>query len=702
MVSGMVAKGTTTSGATVTAFAVNPDGTNGTLLGSTTSDSNGNFSVGINSIPSGPVRLMAAGGAYTSPATGSQVTSTSSISAILDTVTINTTGVVISPLTELVNSLTNNNLGTGGHVRRPESSSSSPDKSFPNAHASANQTMIAFAGLSKGTTSESVMPVFTKASIQSNPNGFALGLFLGALAQQGKKLVPSSPDDLTAALSKDAGDGVFDGNPMSPIPLGGATLASTAGTTDLLTNLNGYTQTGQTITSNGITQTDAAPAVSAISSGVSTSALSPSAAGLTVESTGAVASISFGGKQYLFFAALTNGVGVIDVTDPNNIPPVKTWPFVFTVLFNSIQPRGVISVVGTADHAQVLVFSSGSKHVALLNAEVLATGTPGVDDINGKLTDFQADLPITNTVLILGNTAYISGGIPDNGRKGVWLATADGYSFFNLATNTLTQTFPIVPPNVLALDPGGDIEHNFLLGGNDLGVQLVDLAANKSYIMDQTFFNNNIFPVDFLGGVAGNAVDSALQVAVMVTNGSTTGTGTAFLMNMATIVKTNATPPAPSTFIPAAGGFVTLPLLTTTPLNLFGAAADNTTHTAFFTGVSSVGLAVGQLQDPLSVPAGGSWAGLADWITFSLNNSPVTSGFASGGEPYTFGVAFNLATNKPFAYSLAFKGVGTVTHILQVDMQGFLKMARAGTSGDSLHMPASDPVAAGIIKLLSF
>src|SRR5262249_24231331 len=89
MVNGFAISGTATkgslSGATVTLYPVNSDCSNGTVLGSpSTTDASGNFSIGLISAPTGPVRLVVTGGSYTSESDGSAVTSTSAISALID------------------------------------------------------------------------------------------------------------------------------------------------------------------------------------------------------------------------------------------------------------------------------------------------------------------------------------------------------------------------------------------------------------------------------------------------------------------------------------------------------------------------------------------------------------------------------------------------------------------------------------------
>lgn len=708
-ISGTVSKGPL-AGATVTAYAVNADGSNGDPLGSTTTDDSGNFSLSLSGSPAGAVRVVAHGGSYKSEADGTTVTGTSDVSALLDSVTSNVTGLSVTPLTLFVDSLTVNNINAGGSALRKLKTKAHPaaEASEGESHASANSAVAGFFGLSGDSPLESIHPKFGKSDISGDPDGFKVGLALGTLSLLGKKIHPASRDDLVGALGKDLTDGKFDGKDKGgPIHLGdsGDLLPPTAGTTDFLTALNEYIETGDAILTAGITPEDVAGAVGDIAGGVSSSGITPPAVGLSAGSSGAVGTMSFGGKQYVFIAARTNGVAVIDVTNPTS-PTSKMWPSVYTDLFSGQDIGGVIPVVGTATHPQVLTFAYGSKHAALLNAEVLVSGTPGVDDANLiGAGDFQGDLPLVaiDPVYFSGGDAYIAGGIPDNGRKGVWLATADGYAFFDLTTNTLTTLYPCAPGGCSGSDPlsmlaenlGGDIGHNLLLAGNYSGVQLVDLLAAKSYYMDPTYFSTNVEPL--LGNTSdvidGDAVDSRLRVGIFTSE----DTNTAAFLNLATIVKTEST----NSFVPASdNGFVGLTFDNTYPPTFSGSAVDSTSHLALFMAGYSSSVGVGQLEDPATAPSGG-WKGLSDWSTSDLNDASALGGYCIAADPHAAGVVYNLAAGRPFGYLLD----GCGARAIQIDMSGFLALPRAGTTGDAAHELATgtDPAATGgPVKAIQF
>ncbi len=69
-ISGSVINGPT-AGATVAAYLLNPDGSNGASLGQATTDANGAFSMTLSQVPSGMIRLVATGGTFKSGADAS-------------------------------------------------------------------------------------------------------------------------------------------------------------------------------------------------------------------------------------------------------------------------------------------------------------------------------------------------------------------------------------------------------------------------------------------------------------------------------------------------------------------------------------------------------------------------------------------------------------------------------------------------------
>lgn len=679
-ISGAVFSGGPLANATVKVSNVNPtDGSAGAQLGTATTDSSGIFTAMLSSAPAGPIIITATGGTYTSAADGTATTGTISLSAYVDAVAgPKTTGIAVTPLTEFVTTLTKKNLTGPG-----------TPPTFANAHGLSNALIAQFYGLGLGATSEIIVPSFSKADIIANPNNFNAGFAISSLESQGKALIPATPDKLVAALSHDLDDGLLDGKGSNPIPFGNGNLNSTAGTVDFLFAGNNCAGSCNALKNGGTTASDLAGVTALVSSGVQASILTPKAFGLTPGSSASLATFAFGGHQYVFIAARSKGVVVLDVTDPSNIPPPKAWTSLANSTFNQNFVGGIIPVVGYANHPQVLAYAFALPTIALVNAQVLATGTPGVDD--AQLVDFKTDLSIGHAPIFINNdNTYFAGGIADNGRRGVWLATGDGYEFFDLKTLSVTKIFPIDAGQELPENMGGDIAHSVLLGGNWTGMQLVDLSKQKSYDMDSAFFNSNIislevascqnYPMEPCQPVDANSVDTGFRVGV----GTGKHVSTSFFINLAQLTTNDTN----ATFVPAAGAFATLDLTSTAPIDLSGPAVESTSHLVLFCGDNTADVAVGILQDPGSVSTGGQWKGLSDWVFFRA-----ASHFFVSGDPHEFGSVYNVGAGKPFGYLLA----SDDSHVIQVDMQGFLNLPRQGATGDAAHQPVSDPWTVGIL-----
>ncbi len=703
-VSGLVYKGASV-GSTVTAYAVNSDGTNGSAIGSAKTDADGKFTIALSSTPTGPVRITAVGGNYVSEFDGTTITGTSSVSAILDSVSGSVTGLSITPASDFINSYTAGQL------------SSKKTMSEATAHSTAEALIRSYVGLSSKAVLESLVPVFDKPSISSNPDGFTLGLFIGALASLGHTDVPSSPDDVIAALSADISDGVFDGKAFgTPVPLSGAvaaavrmkavalatttppTLSPTAGTSDMLLALGVYISSGKAIKDAGILPGDVVNLESSFFTGVTSCTCTPASSGLSASSSGAMTAYSLAGRQYLIVAARQQGVVVIDITDPTlKAPPINAWPVVSSKTFSGADVGGVIAITGLAGHPQVLAYAYQSKTIAVLNLNTLITGNPATDnpvDITTSLT-----LKATYPVGFSGGSAYIAGGIPDTGRLGVWLDTADGYGLLPLTaltsastTSPVALTLPFIVDSAsgqeIAENVGGDISNNQLLGGNYRGIHLMELGKGKSYYMPSsvvqkvaTYFSGYL--------IDGNSVDSALRVGILTSE----DTPAAAFLNLKTAVETDPTSTTTSslgTLAPASGGLVQVVLGSGYSPTLSGSAVDKTSHLVLFMAGYSNDFAVGKLQDPASVAAGATWEGMSDWSYFTINNAKTAplSSYEYATDPHSVGVVVNQTTGTPYGY--LFDGASD-RGVVQIDMVNFLTLARKGTTGDGAHQPGVDP-----------
>lgn len=98
-ISGMVVSGPT-SGATVTAYLLNPDGSNGAQIGQATTDTGGNYAMTLTQKPSGMIRLVATGGTFVSEADHSTQRS-ASLELVAPYVTTSLNRLVITPLTHV-------------------------------------------------------------------------------------------------------------------------------------------------------------------------------------------------------------------------------------------------------------------------------------------------------------------------------------------------------------------------------------------------------------------------------------------------------------------------------------------------------------------------------------------------------------------------------------------------------------------------
>jgi hypothetical protein len=651
----------TASGATVTAYALNADGTLGASLGSATSGADGSYSVALSSVPTGPLVLVASGGTYTAESDGASITLGDLRAVVAAVGSTGTSGVVITPLSDMVTARVEALAAAGGAIDAALASASDLVKST-----------YGFTG-----PIASLVPLFDKASIGSD--GYLLGLVLGSLDTCAKSAAGASRGSLYTALSSDFADGSFDGRLSgTPITLGAGSLSSTAGTSDFLGCVAGYASSGKAVLDAGVSLSDLAATVTLVRTAIATSAATPKSIGLAAGSSGAISTLAYGGKQWVFIAARSAGVVAIDVTDPTAASPtVKTFSSLVTN-FGGQQIGGVVPLLG-ADHPQLLVFAYGSKHIALVDADTGAV-------------DYEADLPLaaTSPVGFSGGSAYIAGAIPDTGRDGVWLATADGYLFFNRATHAIGTQYAIDPSAQLAENLGGDIQHGLLFAPNYApGIQLVDLVAGKSYYLDGSAYTNA-----FLAPAGGytplsypdaGSVDAGFQVGI-VTNEDTDDVG---FINLKTIVKTDVTG-AKSTFAPASGGSALAKLGGPT---LSGSAVDSDTHLVMFMAGYSSDVAVGMLQDPASVAAGATWAGLTDW-RFVLN----LTGYSYARDPHAAAAIKNLSNGKAYGYLLD----GGVHKAFQIDLAAFLGAAAQGTTGSAAHQLAADPTTNGIVKSITW
>jgi len=669
LVSGSVIKGPV-SGATLTVYALNTDGTYGAVLGTGITDATGNFSFSLTAPHTGPAALVATGGTYTSETTGATVSGAgSSLCAMAIDLSAGATGLVITPLSDMVCARAAA-LAAGGTP-------------LPTAIADADTFVMSIYGLTGRP--ETLRPSFTAGALCTDAG--KLAMVLAALDKLRTGLAGGS-DALYTALSSDIADGTFDGlSGGAAVPLGGGTLPFTAGSTDFVGALTSVAPavfagaTGADILAGGTCATTGLGAVS------------PASVGLEATSSGAMSTLAVGGKQFLFVAARSKGVEKVDVTDPAAPVVLGTadgWAG-NTVGAGSLVSKfagaigGAQIITGLAGGPQLLVFSYGAKHMALVNPDT------------GAVT-WEGDLTLTNPLVrFSGGSAFIAGAIPVLGQ-GAWLATSDGYQFFDAAATlaagatsppVITTTYPIATGQAMSENLGGDIAHGWLFAPNygvsyTGEVQVINLTAKPgfpvgSYTADNAALTAAGMTLSYFDN---GSVDSKLQVGIVKGE----HTNNAIFMDMRKIAPGTAA----NTFVTGAtNGYAQVNLATF--VDLSAVSVDSSTDQALFMAGFSTDLAVGQLQDPASVAAGGTWTGMSDWVYYNNLGTGASFSYSSGGDPHAAAVV-NIA-GKSYGYLL--NGSSFPTGVVQIDMSALLAMPRAGTTGDAAHQPATPPGAAG-------
>ena len=226
---GQAIKGPISEG-TVTAYAVT-SGVPGDVLGTTITDTNGNYSIPTGNY-SGPLFLEITGGSYTDEATGKPVnlptTAGSGLQVVVDNVSAGSTvQSQITPLTTMAASRARNMPGglTAANIN------------------AANQEIGAYFGDLDILNTQPINPLVLDSAAGASPSAINYGLILAGLSQQAKILGLSDPFDLVIALAQDSNDGIFDGlSGTEIISLDGSSMNSTTGTFLLAIAINAFSE----------------------------------------------------------------------------------------------------------------------------------------------------------------------------------------------------------------------------------------------------------------------------------------------------------------------------------------------------------------------------------------------------------------------------------------------------------------------------
>lgn len=235
--SGSVVKGPVT-GSTVTFFRLNDDGSKGVTLGTSTTDSNGNYTVTLHPAPTWPFLAETSGGSYVDEATGATTTLSSSdkLSAVL---LAGTTRATITPLTHIAAARAQALAAAGTPLATAISSSNI---------GVATQYGIANIITTQPPAANNAGSVATSTRAER-----IYALVLAGFAQQANEL-KVRPIDLANALAEDAMDGLFDGQnagtAISMKTIDGASLflPIIAGTADMQSAINAFIASSNNMT----------------------------------------------------------------------------------------------------------------------------------------------------------------------------------------------------------------------------------------------------------------------------------------------------------------------------------------------------------------------------------------------------------------------------------------------------------------------
>lgn len=668
--------------ASVDVFAVKPDGSDGDKLGSGTTSSDGKFSVTASPPPKGPVRIRIRGGSYHSEANTSTTRTKTSLDALVPTDGKDVSGTAVTPLTSLADSYASTLLKKSGSAADADSKIRDANKKI--------KDLFNLKSDESTTPLHKLVPDFKATS----GDGARAALVLGTFEQLADNL-KKDPSEVVHALAEDLSDGVPDGKKddgTTPTYDGSAPAPASLGTGDFLSALSTYVDPNNPNTTalkeNGTTLD---PSVTEDVRGGVVAAAPPSS-GLNAGSSGAVATLSYLGKQVVFIAARQRGIKAVDITNPaapvvNLLTSLNTALQALTPAFGDV--GGVIAAPGAAT-PQVVLFSYSSPRVVLADV-----------DAQRILADTNLSSILTTFVSFSGGSAYISGGIPDPARGVVWLSTGDGYVPYDIASHEAktAMIIPLANSQMNAENIGGDVSANLLFSPNygptssqNGGLQIVDLVKSKAYSMDDTQFQSAFSYTRNYGSgpvsqpfsiVDAGAVDSAYKVGVLTPEDSNY-IGFIKLGDRSKIVTNDTT----STFT-LSDTSLTKVLSASTGYSptLSGAAIESTNHLALFMAGYSSSIMVGKLDDP----SGASWAGLSDWRYYDANGS---SEYVYSRDPHAVGVALADADQRSYGFLLSDDGFA-----LMVDMQRFLAAA-SGSTADTAHQLTTTPFDGTIVRRL--
>ena len=684
----------------------------GKVYGTGKTDSKGNFSISLSEKPTGALKFVTKGGTYLSESNLSKTVSAVDLCTLLPKLSTKETS--ITALSTLVCAYTEFKIESG--------------TSFDKAFDEGNKKLGEIFGFDKSIDFSTTVPNLTKSGIEIKSSEALLSLISGVFERMAERS-DLTPEDFYKAIISDIEDGKFDGKSGSTI----IESASSTFYTDFLAALNDYTSNveGTALAEAGVSSSDVKE--SEIGSDLVTAivAVAPVSSGLNIGSSGAVTTLSYLGKQFVYVAARSRGLVGADISDPESPKVVdldalngKIYDAMTTAsapakLDNSKKFKrvpnqgtnfnlkdksgkltkegkeilsangsvynlgGVIAIPGLANPA-VMVYAYESKTVVL------------VDVVNQTLLG-ATTLNISTTQGFSGGSAYISSGIFDIARGGVWLATHDGYWFVDVSTMTASSApVPLANGQIIAENIGANTAENMLFSPNygksyGGGLQWVKLDTNKAYSLKKSEWDTNIGTLSGMGYADAGSVDSTYKVGIISPEDSS---------NLAFINLSN---PALFSFSDANKTFsINGNTALISSFNLAGnaggnpiishASIDSSTHLMLLTAGFSSTIGVARLTDPSSVTGGTPWTPISDWSYYNASFSEYTY----ARDPHASGVINNSFNHRSYGYILSDDG-----YILQVDMEAFLSSSVTDSTGASYNSNAlsSTPFGGSVIRI---
>jgi hypothetical protein len=226
IIDGSVTKGPM-SGTTVTAYALTTGGAIGNQIGTTLTDTSGNYSMTISAY-AGPVMLKVTGGNYTDEATGTLMAMTGSdhMTAVIPTISSGTTvnGIQVTPITSMAQAKAAQLVG--GMI----------DANI----SSANTSVGNYFNVTDIVHVHPINPLAVNSGSGANIDAKNYGVSLAAISQLALTDSVSNTSSLVTAMMSDAADGMMDGKAGSTSiqmtmggGMGSGPMATNTGTTGL-------------------------------------------------------------------------------------------------------------------------------------------------------------------------------------------------------------------------------------------------------------------------------------------------------------------------------------------------------------------------------------------------------------------------------------------------------------------------------------